>query len=291
MRAAYAALILGLLSGFILATGVLSDGVGGRATTVAAALAIDVPGVDVDRRRAEAVAVLVARCMARHGSAWIPWVAPPPALPDPDLGPVDWAERWGFGISTTVGLPQPAVEGDPNLARLGSIGPDERDAMRRALYGSGRDPGCQASATTEIYGLRERLMAPLRPALDGLEARIAADPRADEALATWRGCVEPVAAGLLLDQRRLPTALMASVSDRLGALATTPVAIAGLAAIQAQERRVATVLAGCDAAFSDARTTVAAPYEAAFVAEHREALGRTGAAIREAEAALPTMPP
>jgi hypothetical protein len=36
---------------------------------------------------------------------------------------------------------------------------------------------------------------------------------------------------------------------------------------------------------------VAAPFEAAFVTRHREELTRIGTAIRDAEAALPTMPP
>lgn len=292
MRAAYAALILGVVGGFILATGVLSGRVGSRPATVASALAIDVPGVDLDRRRAEAVAVLVARCMTRQGFSWVPWVEPPPPLPDPDLPPVVWAERWGFGIATTAGRPLPVSAADPNLARLSRIGPDERDAMSRALYGSGGGAiGCQAGATDEVYGLRRRLMAPLAPALTALEARIATDAAADGVLAAWRACVEPVAGDVEVDRAHLAGVLMARVSERMDALGSTPRAVVNLAGIQAEERHAATLLARCDAEFSADRAEVAAPHEAAFVDQHRGVLDRIGATIRDAEAALPTLPP
>lgn len=67
--------------------------------------------------------------------------------------------------------------------------------------------------------------------------------------------------------------------------------MAGLIALQVEERRVAMVLAGCDAAYEQARAEAAAPIEAAFVSEHRAALAAIGAGIRAAEAALPTLPP
>src|SRR4029453_5545274 len=102
MRAAYAALILGILSGLVLATGVLSGRGHTEASTIAGVLALDRPGEDLDRRRAEAVAALVARCMAGLGLTWTPWVEPTPTVPDAELDPAAWAARWGFGVSTTV---------------------------------------------------------------------------------------------------------------------------------------------------------------------------------------------
>lgn len=291
MRAAYAALILGIIGGLILATGALSGGRSAPPVTVAAALAVDVPGVDLDRRRAEAVAVLVARCMVRRGSTWIPWVEPTPPMPDPELGPVEWAERWGFGITTMVGRPPPIVPRDPNLDRLGELGPDERDALRHALYGVAGAAGCHTVATDDVYGRRERLMAPIRPALDALEARIDGDPAVAEAIGRWRDCVEPVADGLALDRRLLWSTHMARFADRARGLSPTPSAAVRLAAMQADERRIAAVLARCEEAFSVHRATIAAPHETAFVDAHRETLARIGAAIREAEAALPTLSP
>lgn len=292
VRAAYAALILGLVGGLALATGVLSGGAGPRPATVAAALGLDPAGDDLDRRRRDAVAVLIARCMTRHGFAWKPWVEEPPSVPDPDLAPVAWAEHWGFGISTVVGRPGAVEAGDPNLATLGGLPPDGRDALRRALYGDRVGPGCNAMATDEVYGLRERLLAPLRPALDGLDARIAADPGAITLVSAWRTCVDPVTSGIApVERAELPARLMVTISDRLAALGRSPAAVAGLAAIQTEERRTATVLARCEDAFSAGRSLVAAPHEAAFTLEHGDALREIGAEIRAQEAALPTLPP
>ena len=291
VRAAYAALILGLVVGLAVATGVLSRRSAPPQATVAGALGIDVPGDDIDRRRAEAAAVLVSRCMTRHGFAWAPWIEPPPAVPDPDLGPVAWAERWGFGISTLAAHQHAVEPGDPNLTALGALGPDARDEARRALFGDRVAPGCQVIATEEVYGLRARLLAPLRPALDELDARVAGDPAAIALVSTWRSCVAPLTSGMTVDRDRLPERVMAAISDRLAALGETPAAVAGRAAIVAEERHAATVLAGCEETFSTARAVVAAPYEASFTREHGDALRRVGAEIRMAEAALPTMPP
>lgn len=292
MRAAYAALVLGVVGGLALAASVLSGGSAASPTTVAEVLAVDVPGSDIDRRRGEAVAVLVARCMMRHGFPWTPWVEPSPPMPDPDLAPVSWAERWGFGISTVAGGPRSAQPGDPNLRTLGTVGPDERDGIRRALFGDRWLRGCQTLSTDEVYGLRRRFLAPLRPALDELDSSIAADPKAVALASAWRTCVTPVTSGISsVERSEVPARLMAGISDRLAALGQTPAAVAGLAALQAEERRAAAVLARCEEAFSAARSVIAAPYEAAFTLEHGDELRRVGAEIRAEEAALPTLAP
>jgi hypothetical protein len=290
VRAAYAALVVGLIGGLALATAVLSSR-GDRPLTVAAALRIDRPAGELEGRRSEAVAALVAQCMARHGLRWTAVAEPAPPIPDPDLGPVDWAKRWGFGVSTTVGTP-PVVTGlDPNMAGLEAVDPALRDVYRRALHGDGPVPGCHATATDSVFGLRDRLLAPLRPALEALDARIAADPAAARAVAAWRACVAPVAGGLAVDRRVLPGALVERFAARVRSVVPGPSSVAGLAALQADERRVATAVAECELAYARGRTAAAASHEAAFVAEHRQALEGIGAAIRAAEAALPTLPP
>lgn len=292
MRAAYAALILGLVGGLALATGVLSGRSVPPPTTVADALGLEVQGFDVDRRRGEAVAVLVARCMTRHGFPWTPWVEPPPSVPDPDLAPIPWAERWGFGISTTVGRVVAVERADPNLATLGALGPDDRDTLRRTLFGSRDGPGCQAAASAAVFGLRERHLASMRPLLDALDGRIAADPRARSLVSAWRACVAPVTSGMATVERsEVPQRVMAAIADRLAALPQAPTAIGGPAALQADERRAATVLARCEEAFSGGRSVVAAPYEASFTLEHGDELRRIGAEVRAEEAALPSLPP
>jgi hypothetical protein len=291
VRAAYAALVLGIAGGVWLATTVLPHAAVDRPATVAEALDVEPAGPALDRRRAEATAVLVAACMAGHGLRWEPIPEPPPAMPDPDLGPIDWARRWGFGVSTMVGWPEGTVARDPNLASVAAAPQGERDAYLRALHGDASSSGCHATASTSVYGLRDRLLAPLRPALLALDARIAADPAAARVVAAWRTCVGPAAAGLAADRRTLPGALLERFAARSAAIGRGIGAVIGLAVLQTDERRVATAVARCEIQFTEARGVAAARHEAAFVDEHRDTLASIGAAIRAAESALPTMPP
>ena len=292
MRAAYAALILGLVSGVWLAAQALSTTPRPRPVTVAGALALEAAGVGIDARRSEAVAVLTARCMASRGLSWQPFVERPPTVPDPDLEPIAWAERWGFGISTLVGRPTSEPPPDPNLAAMEALALDDRERYRAALAGTPpADVGCRRSANEAVYALRDRLLAPLKAGLTELDARIAADPGARRAVGAWRRCVAPIADDEAPERRTFGTAMVRRFGARLAHLGRAGASMAGLLALQAQERRMAATLARCDALFAQARARVAGQYEAAFVAEHRQELDRIGAAIRDAEAALPTLPP
>src|SRR6185312_12074130 len=107
-------LLVGLVGGLALATAVLSEAAE-RPTTVAAALGLGSDAA-LDERRSVAVAVLTTACMRRLGLEWTPVVATVPTVPDADLGPVAWADRWGFGISTAVAQPTRQPDMDPNLA-------------------------------------------------------------------------------------------------------------------------------------------------------------------------------
>ncbi len=153
------------------------------------------------------------------------------------------------------------------------------------------DPGCLPSANDAVFGLRDRLLSRLRPALADLDARIAADPGAVHALDAWRACVASIAGGVVPERPAFAQRLIARFDAQVQGLGTTPASMAGLFALQTDERRVAAILAGCEAAFARIREQVAAPFEAGFVAHHRDGLASVGAAIRDAEAALPTLPP
>lgn len=292
MRAAYGAIILGILGGLWLATRALSAGAIPAPATVAAALAVDAEGLDIDARRSEAVAVLVARCMQARGLEWQPWVEPPPTVPDAELDPVGWAERWGFGVSTTVGRETGSPALDPNLAGMAASPSERRERLREALDGTGETaPGCQRATNEAVYGLRDRLLGPLRPALMELDARIAADPDATRALEAWRACVEPIAGGAVGERREFTERLMLRFEAETQRVTAAPSNLVGLFALQTEERRVAATLARCEARYAAARAAVAGPYEVAFVAQHRDELRRIGTAIRDAEAALPRMSP
>jgi hypothetical protein len=291
VRAAYAALVLGLLGGIGLATAVLSV-TRPHPPTVQAALGLDRPDTTIDRRRAEAVAVLTAGCMARLGIPWRPVPEPLPSVPDPTLGPIAWADRWGFGLSTTVG-DGPTGTPDPLPRPMAAPRSSDRGAgssvVQRALHGDAGNPGCQATATETVYGLRDRLLRPLRSELDALQRAIEADVGLANALAGWRTCVAEVAGDLGRDRRSLPAALIERWARRLAAL--PPGDPAALDRLQAAERRDAGILARCEVAYTTARAVVAAPYEARFVERHWTALDAIGRQIAAAEAALPTLPP
>jgi hypothetical protein len=290
VRAAYAALVLGIVGGLIIATAVLSGRTDRRAT-VEAVLALAPAGPDLDRRRAEAVAELTAACMAGRGLRWLPVVEPAPRIPDPDLGPIDWARRWGFGVSTIPPGAEIAPGDDPNRTFVETLPVPSHEAYLLALLGDRTTPGCQATASASVYGLRDRLLGPLRPGLTAMDARIAADPANIRAVDRWRACVRPVIGRLAADRRTLPAALLEHFLQRSAAVGRGTRAVAGLAAVQADERRVATVVARCELAYASDRGAAAAPHERAFVEAHRAELTAIGDAIRAAESALPTLPP
>lgn len=290
MRAAFAALVLGIVGGLAVATVVLTRPAGPPAT-VAGALGLEgSDGPSLDARRAAGVAALTAACMTRRGLSWRPVVEPPPSIPDHELDPVAWAGRWGFGLSTTVGLAQPPGISDPNLEELADATARERARYMAALYGGMAGEGCQPEARAAVFGLRDRLLGPLRGSLTALERAIEADRRVVAVTNTWRACVAGLAdavGGRPPERATFALALMTAFEERIAA------AIRGrspLITIQADERRVATTLAHCETTLAEGRAVIAAEHEAAFVVAHRHELAAIGAAIRAAEAVLPSPP-
>ena len=275
---------------------VVTSAMGPTPTTVRSALGLD--GADppgLDRRRAEAVERVVAACMARQGFPYHPVADPGPAIPDAELDPIAWAERWGFGVSTAIGWTQAAPSlRDPNVALAERLGPAEAQRYRAALIGTeGQDGGCRAAGADTIHGLRQRLLAPLSQPLSALQAAIDRDPRTRTVRTAWVACIRRAAdtigirAGDRTRDRLVPVALDV-LARRLAALA--PDDETGLARLQAAERRSAVSIARCESSYAAGRAAVAEPYEAAFVRAHRADLRRIGAAIRAAEAALPNLP-
>ncbi len=288
MRVHRRAIVLAVAA-VVLVAAVAADGVAmpNEPTRLVDALGLRDADPGLDRRRSEAVAVLTAACMADHGFVYLPVVEAPPAIPDADLGPVAWAERWGFGVSTSIDAAPPPPQPDPNLEAVGRMPPGERDRYLVALHGpAAGGGGCHGKAVDAVLGLRDRALAPLARELDALEAAIDGDPGTVALLGAWRDCVRP-AGFAAADRSTLGSRLIDAFAAR--------VAVAGdrtaLAAIQAEERAVATVVAHCEVAYAAGRDAVAAVHEAPFVRAHLVWLRSIGAGIRAAEAALPTLPP
>ena len=291
MRLGYAIVALAALIGLVVASLLLSASAPPRPQTVADVLAVGgVPPADLDRRRAEAIALLTTECMTGLGLPYHALPEAPPAIPNGDLEPIEWAERWGFGVSTSVDArpADPAPLADPNAAWAASLPAPAAARYRAALYGTpdGAVEGCQRAASDEVLGLRDRLLAPLAPALADLETEIATDPGTAAAVAAWRRCVELAWPGSTALERRTAgsvfierfTAALDEVRDR-----------ADLARVQADERRVAAAVARCELEYVAARARIAAPHEARFLQEHGERLRAIGEAIHAAERAWPSL--
>lgn len=297
VRAGYAAVWLAVLLsvGGVFGLAAIAEWWHGSAPrTVARALGLDGPDApELDRRRAAAVAALTAGCMGEHG---LPYPAIPEAplvIPDASLDPEAWAARWGFGVSTSVGTSTAArtetLAEDPVATLLASADATERERYVQVLHGTEQDPGCLGRATEAVYGLRERLLQPVRGALEALDASIETDAAMGAVRSTWVTCTGQATEPLGLpreapDRRRLPGRLLAWFGER----SATVTAVADRDALVALERRVAVDVARCETAFVAGRASVAEPHEAAFVAAHRQALEAIGASIRATEAAYPS---
>jgi hypothetical protein len=248
---------------------------------------------DLERRRAQAVADATASCMAAQGLSYPAVAAAAPTIPDAELGPLDWAARWGFGVSTSVGAPVAAADRDPAAAWLAALDARKRTTFARALYGDGSVPGCQAAATDAVYGLRTRALAPIAADLAQVETAIDADRATVAVRSRWQACVaglvtELGATATPLARSTLPGLLLARFAERTDAVRTDPSALAGL---QEAERRTAVTMARCEAAFARERARVAERHEAAYVARHGAELARVASIIAAAEAAYPSVAP
>jgi hypothetical protein len=286
VRAGYAAVALAVVLVTLIGSAAMSAGPA-PPSTLAAALRLDTPGSgdSLDRRREAAIAARTADCMAALGLVYEPVPAPPPRIPDAELDPVAWSARWGFGVTTSAAWsPEPAHQ-DPNATYAAALPPALRDRYRAALYGDAAGPGCIAVSTDRVLGLRARVLAPLRPDLKALQRAVEADPAVRAATTTWRRCI--VRATGIADPER--ASLGARLIEGFAARGATP-GIA-LSTLQAEERRVATAVARCESEFSAARMRAAVPHETRFVRRHWPQLRAIGQVIRDAEEALPTVPP
>jgi hypothetical protein len=96
---------------------------------------------------------IVAGCMADQGFDYVPFVYPMPSSPamdDLDFASRAWAEKYGYGISTTNSAMPGSAESvaDPNQAIVDAMSDSQREAYYTALWGGGSyfDPGLTSSA-------------------------------------------------------------------------------------------------------------------------------------------------
>jgi hypothetical protein len=249
------------------------------------------PGVsEGERQRHLQVEQLVADCMAEHGFEYVPV-----SLDDRRAGPfdeayaldpADFAQQYGYGVTTlTVGAEDEAFQ-DPNQEIMDSLAPEERAEYERALWGAdaavdpdAADQGCRMHAEAEVYGVRDpddraqemERFAALFEALDDLSRRIENDPRLADSEVNWARCM--AAAGYPGFTR--PHDARQAVFDQYAALSaqqSDPDSEA-LADLREFELTLAPVDYACREEHVDGpRWQVAQELEAQFVEEHRTEL-------------------
>lgn len=132
----------------------------------------------------------IANCMDQEGFEYIPIALPAGPLTDtvPDLSEEQFLARYGFGISTRLGVASAASSAihDPNAEFMNEMSPAEAEAWSRSMA------SCYSVATENVE--KPAIVAVQdNEALAGLsskiEARVDADPRVVASYATWSTCM------------------------------------------------------------------------------------------------------
>src|SRR5437773_3278274 len=243
----------------------------------------------------QATEELVASCMASRGFTYRPRRDGPPQPPDPELAPVEWAEKWGFGIATSVGTStDESLEADPNDSYIQSLSGTQRNAFFTALRGaaepaaSSAPEGCLPLANDQVYGRYNSVLTPVSDALESIGPDIHQDSRVAPAIADWASC--HVGAGLPRDHpERVAQRLASDVSTQLMAIMGPPPGRpdydrAALSSLQASDKRVATAVAICSQRFQDAYRPIANEYESRWASLHADTLKQVTEQLAEFDA-------
>jgi hypothetical protein len=217
--AARAALALALLGAVLALAACGSDTGGGGATgsgqpsnassstasqtgaTVEDQLGFDAAGILARQSRVEAA---IAQCMKNEGFDYVPidpFAARAALVGSSRLTDEDFLKQFGYGISTLWGRGNP--QSDPNQRLRATLGPADRRAYDRALWGENKGAtfseavdsghfdrlgGCTLKATEAVFG-GAQVLTQLQGKLDDLDDRILEDRRMVKALAAWSECM------------------------------------------------------------------------------------------------------
>lgn len=261
---------------------------------------------DVEIRRQQRVEELIAGCMADDGFEYVP-VPPDERMSGPfdeayALDPADFAERYGYGV-TTLSATEPVAPTDPNQQILENLSAQRRQAYLQALWGEavptdpdaadpdadqdrdgarpspGGDQGCHGWANGQVYGDEDTggmaaghaRFEELLSELELLWERIENDPRLADTDQRWVECMTE--AGYPGFDR--PHAARQSVFDEYAALrgAGPEPAPDALASLRDFELALAPVDHACREEHIDGpRRLVAYELEGRFVDQHRTQL-------------------
>jgi hypothetical protein len=164
-------------------------------------LGLDQTGSMARQSRVEAA---IRDCMKAEGFDYVPVdpVAQRAALLGSGrLSDEDFINQFGYGISTLWG--RGGAQADPNARARAALGPADRRAYDRALWGENRGAsftdavdrgdfsklgGCTRKATERVFG-GAQVLTQVQGKLDSLDERILEDQRMVRAIEKWSGCM------------------------------------------------------------------------------------------------------
>jgi hypothetical protein len=169
--------------------------------TVEDQLGFDEAGILARQSRVEAA---IAQCMKNEGFDYIPidpFAQRAALVGSSRLSDQDFLKQFGYGISTLWGRANP--QADPNQRLRATLGPADRRAYDRALWGDNKGTtfadavdsgqfdhlgGCTLKATEAVFG-GAQVLTQLQGKLDDLDDRISQDRRMVKAVAKWSDCM------------------------------------------------------------------------------------------------------
>jgi hypothetical protein len=164
-------------------------------------LGFDEAGILARQSRVEAA---IAQCMKNEGFDYIPidpFAQRAALVGSSRLSDQDFLKQFGYGISTLWGRGNP--QADPNQRLRATLGPADRRAYDRALWGDNKGTtfsdavdsgqfdrlgGCTLKATESVFG-GAQVLTQLQGKLDDLDDRINEDRRMVKAIAKWSDCM------------------------------------------------------------------------------------------------------
>jgi hypothetical protein len=164
-------------------------------------LGFDQAGITARQSRVEAA---IRDCMKAQGFDYVPvdpFAQRAAVTGATRLSDEDFLKQFGYGISTLWG--RGGETADPNERVRSSLGPADRRAYDRALWGDNsgasfqaavdsgdftRLGGCTRSATADVFG-GAQVLTQLQNKLDQLDERILEDQRMVRALERWTMCM------------------------------------------------------------------------------------------------------
>jgi hypothetical protein len=232
----------------------------------------------------------MVECMAEAGFDYVP-IDPAELADSPWSAEIPWeSEEWvgtyGFGAST-LRYPQSTVGPDlvgyvdvaeetephPNQTYVAGLSADEQAGWTAALNDCDADTWESSQSENLAAAFNEQFGAEVTAMYDAL----AADPRYEQVHADVQACVQQAGFDYVDHETTLNAieARLVPLDEQASTGALSPEALAELAAIQSDEVAVATAVADCGGRFLSENADyqdLVAEYEAAFIAEHEEAL-------------------